>query len=133
MAFLNMSSDLGRKRMEKIHKRVDYLIDKFLYNEFEHNSPNPWQLCKWCKMKKDKARNKPSSENKHYYLQCNKMEWIGEAVAEYHKGVEILWNKQNLMNRLKNRPRTLLPNRSLDRWYWACRNLTGSYVPSNPT
>ena len=99
MAFLNMSSDLGRKRLEKIHKRVDYLIHKFLYNEFKDSSPNPWQLCKWCKMKKDIAWNKPSSENKHYYLQCNKMEWICEAVAEYHKGTEILWDKQILMNR----------------------------------
>ena len=27
------------------------------------------------------------------------MEWICEAVAEYHKAAEILWDKQNLMNR----------------------------------
>ena len=95
----NTTDDLERRRLQGIHNRVDYMPEKFLYKEFQNNSPNPWQLCGRCEMKKEINWSKSSTKNKHYFLKCNKLEWICEAVEESTNISEVLWDRQNLMTR----------------------------------
>ena len=62
-------------------------------------SPNPWQLCERCEMKKDINWSKSCAENKHYFLKCNKLAWICEAVEESTNIPEVSWDMNNLMIR----------------------------------
>ena len=50
-------------------------------------------------MKKEINWSKSCAENKHYFLKCNKLEWICEAVEESTNISEVSWDRQNLMNR----------------------------------
>ena len=85
--------------MQGIHNRVDYMAEKFVYKGFQNSSPNPWQLCGRCEMKKEINWSKSCAENKHYFLKCNKLEWICEAVEESTNISEVSWDRQNLMTR----------------------------------
>ena len=95
----NTRDDLGRRRLQEIHNRVDYIAEKFLYKEFQKNSPDPWQLYGRHEMKKEINWSKSCAENKHYFLKCNKLERICEAVEESTNISEVSWDRQNLMTR----------------------------------
>ena len=95
----NTTDDVGRRRLQGIHNKVDYMAEEFLYKEFQNNSPNLWQLCGRCEMKKEINWSKSCAENRHYFLKCNKLEWICEAVEESTNISEVSWDRQNLMTR----------------------------------
>ena len=38
-------------------------------------------------------------KNKHYFLKCNKLAWLCEAVEESTNIPEVSWDRQNLMTR----------------------------------
>ena len=96
---LGTTDDLGKRRLQGIHNRVAYMVDKFLYEEYKDYSPNPWQLCERCELKKDISWSKSCAENKHYFLKCNKLAWLCEAVEESTNIPEVSWDRQNLMTR----------------------------------
>ena len=50
-------------------------------------------------MEKEINWSKSCAENKHYFLKCNKLEWIYEAVEESTNISEVSWDRQNLMTR----------------------------------
>ena len=56
-------------------------------------------ICGRCKMKKEINWSKSCAEKKHYFLKCNKLEWICEAVEESTDISGVSWDRQNLMTR----------------------------------
>ena len=96
---LGTTDHLGKRRLQGIHNRVAYMVDKFLYEEYKDYSPNPWQLCERCEMNEDINWSKSCAENKHYFLKYNKLAWVCEAVEESANIPEVSWDRQNLMTR----------------------------------
>ena len=84
---LGTTDDLWKRRLQGILSRVAYMADKFLYEQYKDYSPNPWQLCERCEMKKD------------INMKCNKLVWICEAVEESTSISEVSWDRKNLMTK----------------------------------
>ena len=87
---------LGERRLKDVHKRVDYLLDKFMYNELKH--VQVFDLCKFCETVEVLDMSVPMKERKQIYLNCSGIDWICHARYDVNNYRGILWNQYTLMS-----------------------------------
>ena len=75
--------------------RVDYLLQKFLYNEQKH--VQVFDLCKFCETVEYLDMSVPMVERKHIYINCSGIDWICHAKHDVKNYRTIMWNQYTLM------------------------------------
>ena len=86
---------LGEKRLRDVHQRVNYLLDKLLYNEETH--VQIFDLCRYCESKELMDMNVSMVEKKNIYLNCCGIDWICHARSQIRGYKPLEWNQYILM------------------------------------
>ena len=89
------NSALGSRRLRDVHLRVDYLMEKYGYNE--NKNVQIFDLCKHCESVEDLDVSVPILDKKQCYINCSGVDWICQAKFEANKHERILWNQYILM------------------------------------
>ncbi len=92
---MNMSDELGVRRLSGIHCRVDYLCEKFMYNEDKEQEL--LTLCHYCEIKEDLDLSVPVLNRKQTYINCSGIEWICRTRDNSSCPEKVLWNQYTLM------------------------------------
>ena len=78
-----------------MHIRVDYLLEKYKYNDQKH--VQVFDLCTFCETMERLDKSVPMQERKQVYINCSGIDWICHARHDVHKTFQVPWNQYTLM------------------------------------